>query len=395
MGSKQRLQAMSDTVLEAIQDWLSEHPAATPEERIRLDLGYLTHEVLLQDSVEIGLTYLISFIMFTSVLFFQTLLKVLHDLLQAANPEYDPQGFAKGIRLASDSALLLSTTKMLDDLLGNNHFTFPVGMQKQPPAYDEIPPSESLPASKGKKRSKAPSAVRASPEVKSFLVVVVKSVVLDPDSLRGQGVGKIGGDQDVHLDGLTEAIFSVTNLTRGKGYFGAILGSAGYIHPLKKLSREEFAPFRREFKEYRCPGDLQGRKLIDVMPGTDTRLKLRAAWRIYAFRKLSQLGIVGGPWKRAYIEMAEGVMAICSMSLLHFGSRFPLYFDNRPVPDDLWHLRLHMYIGSKVRPHLEGDENSAMLDQVQDATVDIYEHREDSDWISAAQHYYGLRGIAY
>jgi hypothetical protein len=186
----------------------------------------------------------------------------------------------------------------------------------------------------------------------------------------------------------------VTNLTRGKGYIGVALRSAGFIHPLKKLAREEFVPFRREFNQFPCPGDPEERKLIDVMPGSDARLKLRAAWRVYAVCRLSQQGIDVRPWKRAYIEMAEGVTAICSMSQLHFGTRFPLYFDNRPVPNDLWHLRLHMYVGSKLRPRLEG-ETGALLDQVQDSTVDIYDHREDSDWISAAQHCYGLAGIEY
>ena len=81
------------------------------------------------------------------------------------------------------------------------------------------------------------------------------------------------------------------------------------------------------------------------------------------------------------------------MSLLHFGTRFPLFFDNRPVPDNLWHLRLHMYIGSKLRPLLEGE--GTLQDQVQDATVDIFEDWEGSEWISAAQHCYGLVGIEY
>ena len=339
----------------------------------------------------------ISHINFASVLF-QTLVSTLHDLLQVANPESD----AKRVCQASDSALLLSTTKMLDDLLNTNNFTFPVGMQKQPPVYDNVPPpvAERLPAAKKlrmSKRGKAAPAKEAptdstSTAVPSVLVVHVQRVCLN--LLHGQGVGRIAGEQDTHLDGLTDAIFSVTNLTPGLWYTGAVLNSAGFIHPLKKLAREEFVPFRREFNEFPCPGDPSGRKLIDAMPGSDARLKLRAAWRIYAVRRLSQLGIVERPWKRAYIEMAEGVTAICSMSLLHFGPRFPLYFDNRPVPDDLWHLRLHMYIGSKLRPCLEGEEG-ALLDPVQDSTVDIYDDREESDWISAAQHFYGLTGIEY
>ncbi len=58
-----------------------------------------------------------------------------------------------------------------------------------------------------------------------------------------------------------------------------------------------------------------------------------------------------------------------------------------------------MYIGSKLRPRLEGD-SGAVFDEVQDKTVDsgsvdLFEHREDADWISAAQHCYRLSGIKY
>ena len=45
-GSNQRLQAMSDTVLGAITEWLEENPDATQEAKTRLDLGYLTYTVL-------------------------------------------------------------------------------------------------------------------------------------------------------------------------------------------------------------------------------------------------------------------------------------------------------------------------------------------------------------
>jgi hypothetical protein len=46
-GSNQRLQAMSDTVLVAITQWLAENHNATQEVKTRLDLGYLTYMVLL------------------------------------------------------------------------------------------------------------------------------------------------------------------------------------------------------------------------------------------------------------------------------------------------------------------------------------------------------------
>ncbi len=114
-----------------------------------------------------------------------------------------------------------------------------------------------------------------------------------------QGVGKISGEQDSHLNSLTDAIFSISNLTRDKMYVGINQGSAGFIHPLKKLAREEFGPFRCELNQFPCPGDSEGRKLVDVMPGSDARLKMRAAWRVYAVRRLSQQGIDVRPWLKA------------------------------------------------------------------------------------------------
>jgi len=39
---------MSDTVQAAVIDWLAQHPRATAEERIRLDLGNITYTVLLR-----------------------------------------------------------------------------------------------------------------------------------------------------------------------------------------------------------------------------------------------------------------------------------------------------------------------------------------------------------
>ena len=38
---------MSDTVLAAINDWLAKNPDATPGVKARLNLGYLTYNVLL------------------------------------------------------------------------------------------------------------------------------------------------------------------------------------------------------------------------------------------------------------------------------------------------------------------------------------------------------------
>jgi hypothetical protein len=58
------LQAMSDTVLAAINDWLAKNPDATPEVKARLDLGYLTYNVLL-----LALCCDLAFIMFRNLIY--------------------------------------------------------------------------------------------------------------------------------------------------------------------------------------------------------------------------------------------------------------------------------------------------------------------------------------
>ena len=103
----------------------------------------------------------------------------MNDLLQVADPESGSTVAMRG-RQASDSALLLSTTKVLDDILDTNTFTFPLGMQKQPPSYKDIPAGPS-PQSKKRKKSKErkSQAKEASTEVHSFHVVDVRRVCLD------------------------------------------------------------------------------------------------------------------------------------------------------------------------------------------------------------------------
>jgi hypothetical protein len=116
----------------------------------------------------------------------QSLLDTLHDLLQVADPEsHHGGGFAKRGRLASDSALLLSTTKVLDDIFSTNNFTFPLAMRKQPPSYENIPawpsPEEKgLPVSKRSKTGRSSKGMRkevstevAGGEVHSFPVATV------------------------------------------------------------------------------------------------------------------------------------------------------------------------------------------------------------------------------
>jgi hypothetical protein len=46
------------------------------------------------------------------------------------------------------------------------------------------------------------------------------------------------------------------------------------------------------------------------------------------------------PWKRVYVEIPEGTLLLSSMCTFHFGARFPLVFSKKPVPINLFHMRL-------------------------------------------------------
>jgi hypothetical protein len=50
-GSKQRQQAMSYTIHPAIMDWRKNHPEATDDEKLRLDLGFVTSQVQRQSTL--------------------------------------------------------------------------------------------------------------------------------------------------------------------------------------------------------------------------------------------------------------------------------------------------------------------------------------------------------
>ena len=163
---------MSDTVLGAITEWLEENPDATQEAKTRLDLGYLTYTVLRFPPQSFPL--LRFGIKLMSSILLQSLLGVMNDLLQVADPE-SGGGFAMRGRNASDSALLLSTSKVLDDIFSTNQFTFPLGMQKQPPSYEDIPARPS-PEPKRRREGRAKKSLSGgedSTEVLSFLVINV------------------------------------------------------------------------------------------------------------------------------------------------------------------------------------------------------------------------------
>ncbi len=41
-------------------------------------------------------------------------------------------------------------------------------------------------------------------------------------------------------------------------------------------------------------------------------------------------------------------MFLGSMAVFHFGARYPCFCGQEPIPLDWWHLRLHLYIGSRL-----------------------------------------------
>ena len=83
--------------------------------------------------------------------------------------------------------------------------------------------------------------------------------------------------------------------------------------------------------------------MVDGMRGTLAR-KQKVAWRHYLGAKLRSQGF-GSPWQRKYLVLEEFHGYIGSFAEFHFGSRFPLRFRNLDsVPNDLWHLRGHLYV---------------------------------------------------
>ena len=82
------------------------------------------------------------------------------------------------------------------------------------------------------------------------------------------------------------------------------------------------------------------------------RRSWRGPWRIYSRCRLEALGF-GGKWKCAYLELDGFDLFMASFSMFHFGARFPLFFGDdalRPVPQDWYNLRLHLYSGDKDVP---------------------------------------------
>jgi len=139
------------------------------------------------------------------------------------------------------------------------------------------------------------------------------------------------------LDAMIKGLIVLLNMMPGKAYVGVHLNSGGCIHALKGLIEEDYDRFCDEF---RASG------LADSMGRGTYEEKLDTAWGVYARKKLADMGF-NQDWERAYLELDEFEMFLGSMSVFHFGSRYPCFSRPEPIPLDWWHLRLHMYIGNK------------------------------------------------
>lgn len=142
-------------------------------------------------------------------------------------------------------------------------------------------------------------------------------------------------DQHGHLDALMYGMFMLVNLMPGKNYVGVMLNSGGCVHALKELVVKNYDVFEEVFNADLCA----------KMKGDDREEKLERAWSLYVKWKLGKKGFAG-VWRRVYLELGEFDLLLASYSVVHFGSRFPLYFKDdalRTVPSHWYNLRLHLY----------------------------------------------------
>jgi hypothetical protein len=151
---------------------------------------------------------------------------------------------------------------------------------------------------------------------------------------------EVSHDQHAHLDALLCGIFMLVNLMAGKNHVGVMLNSGGCVHALKELVDKDFDRFEEEFDAELC----------GKMKGEDREEKLERAWSHYAKWKLGEKGCAK-VWRRVYLELGEFDLMLASYSVVHYGSRFPLFFKDdalrRPVPSYWYNLRLHLYSQQK------------------------------------------------
>lgn len=161
-------------------------------------------------------------------------------------------------------------------------------------------------------------------------------------------------DQAPHLDALIGGIIILLNMMFGKAYIGVYLNSGGFINALKQLVKSDYEDFKSQFAQAKTA---DGRPLSEAMKGGSFENNLDMAWDWYAETKLKGSDFYE-PFQRVYIELEEFEMFLGSMSVYHFGARYPCFVPLSKMPIDAWHLRLHMYIGNKQVLLANAVENS-------------------------------------
>jgi len=151
-------------------------------------------------------------------------------------------------------------------------------------------------------------------------------------------------DQASHLDALISGIILLLNLMPGMAYIGVHLKSGGCIAELKKLIKSDYAEFERQFNEAKTE---DGELLSAAMKGGTPQEKLDMAWDQYARQELKKRGHTEN-FERAYIELEEFEIFLGSMSVFHFGARYPCFPESEEISEDWWHARMHFYVGNRL-----------------------------------------------
>jgi len=168
-------------------------------------------------------------------------------------------------------------------------------------------------------------------------------------------------------------------MMQGKAYVGVYLNSGGCINALKKLVRADHEAFEAQFKVAVTD---DGQLLRTCMKGETYDENLAMAWDAYAETKLKELGFAES-FKRVYIELDEFEMFVGSMSVFHFGARYPCLTPLEDMPPGAWHLRWHLYTGNMLvrvneafeesREFLEASKGKVVTDEpVYMNTIDLF-----------------------
>ena len=191
-----------------------------------------------------------------------------------------------------------------------------------------------------------------------------------------EAVGRQGPDQSWHLDGDFDAIILLMNMMcNDPTYLGVFLYSGPCMYAIRKLRDEHYTAFCEQFETMKSVTE-DGKFLKDVMPGVSKAEKLATAWSLWTQFKLHDMGFAK-PWRRAYIKLDEFMIYVGSMSVVHFGARYPMRFGDsalEPCQFNLWNLRLHLYIGDFTV--VSSDQGQRRADDVaaQLTTVDLVSH---------------------